>query len=166
MFFIVCATAVTARILFFSGVPPLGSGYCGIKKPFNAYGMGLFVRSDPYYIRGPNPTSLTLRDGLPSLTHFYHHPIIRVPLPRVWLTKTNPIPTECQGVNYKFNTKCCGVSYSHALDIRFFRHHLGNKNAPSATLQARFFPVGGLLENDVRAVPSSTMLVAPSGRER
>ena len=46
-------TADTARFLLnLLGVPPLGSGFGGIKKPFNAYGMGLFVRSEPYKLTG------------------------------------------------------------------------------------------------------------------
>ncbi len=57
----------------------------------------VFSRSDPYYIRGPKSP----KGDPPSLTHIYHHPIIRVPLPRVWLLKTNPIPTEWQ----EFTTK-------------------------------------------------------------
>ena len=67
-------TADTARIFFrfFLEVPPSGSGYCGIKKPFNAYGMGLFVRLDPYYIRGPNPRKRGLSIPHPITSSFYH----------------------------------------------------------------------------------------------
>lgn len=69
---------VAARILFFSGVPPLGSGRCGIGAPCNAsHGVAPSVQTPMFHYGVRIPVTR----GLPPLT-LLHHPFNCAPLSR------------------------------------------------------------------------------------